>query len=57
VWVELPGLYEGVLAWDSAPSWDVDNADPFPHSVLVEGTRDEVALHLPRGVHELPAPE
>jgi hypothetical protein len=56
VWLSLPGLYEGVLAWDRSSFWDVEEDDPYPHSVVVEGTRDEVKLHLPAGVHELAVP-
>lgn len=55
VWIELPGLYEGVLKWSTWHGWDPDE-DPYDHAVVVEGTRREVVVTVPKGMEELAGP-
>jgi hypothetical protein len=55
VWLAVPGEFEVVLAWGGEPTWSTDD-DPIPFSVIVEGPREHLVLHVPAGVEELPAP-
>lgn len=56
IWIELPGLYEGVLKWSVWHGWDPDE-DPYDHALVVEGTRRQVVVTVPGEMEELPAPE
>jgi hypothetical protein len=57
VWIELPEHgYEAVLAWDRVPYSHSDD-DTWKYAVVIEGTKTEVAVHLPEGIRELDAPE
>jgi hypothetical protein len=56
VWLELPGHYEAVLVWNTWRGWDPEG-DPYEHSLVVEGTRDDVVVRVPAGMMELEPPE
>jgi hypothetical protein len=55
VWLRVDGEFEVVLAWDDEPTWPSDN-NPIPFSVIVEGQRDHLLLHIPDEIEELPPP-
>jgi hypothetical protein len=44
-----------VLAWDHEPYWD-KGASRTPYSVILEGPRDHLLLHVPEELEQLPPP-
>lgn len=57
IWISFPDHdYEAVWAWDESTHFWYYDANTWRFAVVVEGTEENVAVHVPAGVRELEEP-